>query len=78
MSPNPAVAGKAVAAMALPAGFDYRISLTDLAGRVVLNQPIAAGSQSFAFDQALNAGVYFVHLWQNERPVVVEKLVITQ
>jgi len=44
----------------------------------VLNQPIAAGSQSFAFDQALNAGVYFVHLWQNERPVVVEKLVITQ
>ena len=78
VSPNPAVSGKAVTAMTLPAGFDYRISLTDLAGRVVLNQPIAAGSQSFAFDQALNAGVYFVHLWQNERPVVVEKLVVTQ
>ncbi len=78
VSPNPAVSGKVVASMTLPAGFDYRISLTDLAGRVVLNQPIAAGDQSFAFDQALNAGMYFVHLWQNTRPVVVEKLVVTQ
>ncbi len=78
VSPNPASMGNAVAAMKLPTGFNYRILLTDLASRVVINQPIAAGSQSFFFDNNLNVGVYFVHLWQNERAVVVEKLVVTQ
>ncbi|MBL7806066.1 MAG: T9SS type A sorting domain-containing protein [Saprospiraceae bacterium] len=78
VSPNPATAGKAVATMTLPEGGDYRISLTDLSGRVVINQPIAAGSQTFAIDQPLNAGVYFVQLWQNARPVAVEKLIVTQ
>lgn len=78
VSPNPASTGQVVATMALPAGFDYRITLTDLAGRMVLNQPIPEGSQSFAFANVLHAGSYFVHLWQNERPVAVEKLVVTQ
>lgn len=78
VSPNPASTGKAVATMTLPTGSDYRISLTDLTGRLILNQSIAAGSQSFAFENSLTAGVYFVHLWQNERPVVVEKLVIAK
>ena len=78
VSPNPARAGVATATMTLPAGFDYRITLTDLAGRVVLNQPLAAADRSFAFENKLNEGVYLVHLLQNERPVAVEKLVITR
>lgn len=78
LSPNPAPAGKAVATMVLPSGADYRLSLTDLTGRVVMHQAVTSGSQSFSFENNLHAGVYFVHLWQNERPVVVEKLVITQ
>ena len=76
--PNPALSGKASALMTLPAGFSYRISLTDLTGRVVLSQPIASGSQSFAFNQNLKAGIYFVYLWQNERVVAIEKLILTQ
>lgn len=78
VSPNPAPAGRAVATMMLPAGFDYRITLTDLAGRTVLEKIMAENSQSLTFEMALNAGVYLVHLWQDEHPVVVEKLVISQ
>lgn len=78
VSPNPSATGRVIATMTLPAGFDYRITLTDLAGRVVLNQPLAAANSSFVFENNFNEGVYLVHLWQNERPVAVEKLVITQ
>lgn len=78
VSPNPAVPGKAAAMMTLPAGSGYRISLTDLTGRMILNQPVAAGSQLHTFENSLHAGIYFVHLWQNERPAAVEKLVITE
>ncbi|MEO6759909.1 MAG: MbnP family protein [Saprospiraceae bacterium] len=78
LSPNPAQAGKAVATMSLPAGPDYRITLTDMTGRVVLNQVVPADLRSFAFGENLTAGIYLVHLWQNDRPVIVEKLVVTQ
>lgn len=78
LAPNPAPGGRAVAAMTLPEGSDYRITLTDMTGRVMLNHPVAAGSQTFAFESNLNAGVYFVHLWQNDRRVVAEKLVVAQ
>jgi len=78
VSPNPAAAGQARATMTLPAGSDYRITLCDLTGRVVLNQAISADRQSFTIGESLSTGVYFVQLWQNERPVVAEKLVITQ
>lgn len=77
VSPNPASTGQAVATMTLPAGFDYRVTLTDLSGRTVLNQPVPEGSQSFAFVNDLHAGSYFVHLWQNGRPVAVEQLVVS-
>lgn len=78
VSPNPSATGRAIATMTLPAGFDYRITLTDLVGRVVLNQPLATASRSFAFENNLNGGIYLLHLWQNDRPVVVEKLVVTR
>lgn len=78
VSPNPAAPGEAIITMALPAGYDYRVTLTDLTGRVVINQPVAADRQSYPLIDDLNAGTYLVHLWKNERPVAVEKLVITR
>lgn len=78
VSPNPAAPGKAMVTMTLPAGYDYRVTLTDLAGRVVINQPVSADRQSYPLIDDLNAGTYLVHLWQNQRPVAVEKLVITR
>ncbi len=78
LSPNPSVSGKTVATMALTAGQDYRITLTDLTGRLIVNQSVSAELRAFTFNEQLNAGIYFVHLWQNERPVVVEKLIVTQ
>lgn len=77
VSPNPASSDQAIAAMTLPAGFHYRITLTDLAGRTVLNRTITPDSRSFSFGR-LHTGVYFAHLWQNERPAAVEKLIIGQ
>ncbi len=76
VSPNPATNGQAMVSMNLPAGFDYRLTVTDLAGRVLQNQEIATETQSFSLKNNLNAGAYLVHLWQNERPVAVEKLFI--
>lgn len=76
ISPNPAQAGKTVATMTLPAGYNYRVSLSDLMGRMVLNQALATGAQSFSFENSLNEGVYFVQLWQNDHVVAVEKLVV--
>lgn len=78
LSPNPATVGKAMALMTLPTGFNYRLSLTELSGRTVWNQQIAAGTTSFSLESRVGPGVYIVQLWQNERPVAVEKLVITQ
>ncbi|MBK8965209.1 MAG: hypothetical protein IPM36_00745 [Lewinellaceae bacterium] len=77
VSPNPAAPGEAIVTMTLPAGYSYRVTLTDLIGRVVINQPVAADRQSYPLIDDLNAGTYFVHLWQQERPVAVEKLLIT-
>jgi len=77
VSPNPVSDGQPIATMTLPEGSDYRITLTDLTGRVLLDQAISADRQSFAFGKILSNGVYFVHLWQNARPVVVEKLVVS-
>ncbi|MCY7330982.1 MAG: T9SS type A sorting domain-containing protein, partial [Saprospiraceae bacterium] len=67
-----------VATMSLAAGQDYRITLTNMTGRVVLNQVVPADRRSFTLGENLSAGIYLVHLWQNERPVIVEKLVVTQ
>jgi hypothetical protein len=76
VAPNPASSGAAMVNMALPAGFDYRVTLTDLIGRVVINQPVPVDLRSYPLINDLNTGIYLVHLWQNERPVAVEKLVI--
>jgi hypothetical protein len=78
VSPNPAAPGEAMVTMTLPAGYGYRVTLTDLTGRVIINQPISAETQSYPLFDDLNAGTYLVHLWQNEQPVAVEKLVITR
>jgi len=76
VSPNPAAPGEAMVTMTLPAGYDYRVTLTDLTGRVVINQSISSEIQSYPLFNDLTAGTYLVHLWQNEHPVAVEKLVI--
>ncbi len=78
VSPNPAPAGQAVATMTLPAGSDYRIILSDMTGRVLLNQSVAAELQTMRVGENLDKGVYFVQLWQNDRPVATEKLIIGQ
>lgn len=76
VSPNPAEPGEAIVTMTLPGGDDYRVTLTDLTGRVIMNQSISSETQSYPLFNDLNAGTYLVHLWQNEHPVAVEKLVI--
>ncbi|MCC6412910.1 MAG: T9SS type A sorting domain-containing protein [Saprospiraceae bacterium] len=78
LSPNPAPAGITNATMSLPSGFDYRISLTDLTGKVLLNQKLYSGSQQFNFENKLEPGLYLAHIWQNDRPVAIEKLIVTQ
>ena len=77
VSPNPAPSGTVQISTDLPAGFEYSITLSDLSGRIVLRKPIPAGTKAMPLEQA-NAGVYFLHLWQNNRAVAVEKLVVTE
>lgn len=78
VSPNPASAGPIVATMTLPAGAEYQLTLTDMTGRVLLKQSIAAERQNLLLAEVLDNGVYIVQLWQNERPVGTEKLVVAK
>ena len=78
LSANPMAAPEAAAVMSLPAGFDYRITLTDLAGRTIMNRTVADSATTLSFGNNVAPGVYLVCLWQNERPVATEKLVVTQ
>jgi hypothetical protein len=78
LSPNPAVAGRAQASFELLSGSEYQITLTDCTGRFVSRQQVAPNQQVQAFDAALSPGAYYVHLWQDGRPVVVEKLIVVQ
>lgn len=77
VSPNPAPSGTVQISMDLPAGFEYSITLSDLSGRIVLRKTIPAGAQAMQLEQ-VNAGVYLLHVWQNNRAVAVTKLVATE
>lgn len=74
LTPNPAAPGAIVGQLSLPPGFAYQLRLTDLPGREIASQALPANAGSFRFDQPLPAGMYLVQLWQNGRPVAVEKL----
>jgi hypothetical protein len=78
VSPNPTAKDIAPQVnFSLPAGSNYALTVTDLAGKVVVRQPLTAGeNQSVLLEKMPTSGVFFVHLWQHARPVVVEKLVI--
>jgi hypothetical protein len=77
--PNPAPSGISRLSYELHSGLAYTLTLTDLNGRLLFLKTLAAGSQSVALDGPnLNAGVYFLHLWQDNQPVAVEKLVISE
>lgn len=78
VSPNP-VAGFAAPQVnfTLPSGNDYALTVTDLTGKIVARQTLAAGeNQSLLLEKMPSAGLFFVHLWQNGSPVAVEKLVV--
>jgi hypothetical protein len=77
LAPNPAAVGQLKAMYSLPVAADYRMTVTDLTGRVVARESVDAAGQAQGFTAALQPGTYFVHLWQDGRPVVVEKIVIT-
>lgn len=77
ISPNPATAIGSTIELDLPTGANYQITVTDLAGRVIQQATVATGTQKFPL-QASEAGVYLVHLWQNNAPVAVKKWLITE
>jgi hypothetical protein len=78
VTPNPATAGMPKAMLDLPAGHNYAITLTDLSGRVVIQQVVPVSSREIGFTQKLNNGFYFAHLWQDGHAVASEKVIIQQ
>ena len=75
--PNPAQGAAPTAYFSLPAGHDYLLTVTDLSGKTILNRVLpAADNQSASLDAGWQPGLYFVHLWQDGRPVAIEKLVV--
>ncbi len=78
VSPNPTAKDVAPRVnFSLPAGNHYELTVTDMAGETVARLQIAAGeNQTVLLEKMPAAGLFFVHLWQNTRPVAVEKLVI--
>ncbi|MBK8556942.1 MAG: T9SS type A sorting domain-containing protein [Lewinellaceae bacterium] len=75
---NPVTEAAASVGYELPAGAEYRVTLTNLSGRVLLNTAVPTGTGVFQIEEKLTAGLYFVHLWENNHAVAVEKLVVVQ
>lgn len=77
VSPNPATDAVPQVNFSLPSGNDYALTVTDLTGKIIARQTLAAGEkQSLLLEKIPSAGLFFVHLWQNGSPVAVEKLVV--
>lgn len=77
LTPNPVRNVAPLVNFSLPAGGTYMLTVTDLTGKVLTRQPLAGGeNQSLLLEKIPVAGLYFVHLWHNDRPVAVEKLVV--
>lgn len=77
VSPNPVVANQSPqVGFSLPEGYEYELTVSDVAGKIITRQPLAVGdNQSLLLEKMPETGIFFVHLWQNNRPVAVEKLV---
>jgi hypothetical protein len=77
VAPNPVRDAAPQVSFSLPPGDDYTLTLTDLTGKVIVRKTLFAGeNQYFILEKLPITGLYFVHLWQNERPVAVEKLIV--
>lgn len=77
LTPNPVRDAAPTVNFSLPAGDGYVLTVTDLTGKTIARQPVTAGeNQSLVLDKMPAAGLFFVHLWQNGSPLVVEKLVV--
>ncbi len=77
VSPNPVRNAAPQVNISLPTGDGYVLTVTDITGKIVARQSIAAGeNQSHLLEKMPAAGMFFVHLWQNGNPLAVEKLVV--
>jgi hypothetical protein len=78
VSPNPLTNHDVTQVMlSLPVGHDYLLQVTDLTGKLMLRQPLTgAENQTVALPNMPTAGLYFVHLMQDNQPIAVEKLII--
>jgi len=77
VAPNPVRDAAPQVSFSLPTGEDYALTVTDLTGKIIARRTLAAGeNQSLLLEKMPTAGLFFVHLWQNDRPVAVEKLVV--
>lgn len=77
VSPNPAAGNMGQAAFYLPEGHGYQLAVSDLTGRILSVQPLAAGYATAGLN-APGAGMYLVQLLQNGVPVVTEKWVVAR
>lgn len=79
VSPNPAKGVLPQVNLTLPDGGDYRLTVTDIIGKVLYDKVFASViNQSLSLVEMTEPGLYFVQLWQNDKPVAVEKLVVLE
>lgn len=77
VAPNPVRDAAPQVNFSLPIGNSYALTVTDLTGKIIARQTLAAGeNQSVLLKKMPSAGLFFVHLWENGSPVAVEKLVV--
>lgn len=77
VSPNPVSNATPTLAYSLPAGSGYALTVSDLTGKILVNQTLVAGeNQKLALEKLPSAGLYLLHLWHNGNAVAIEKLVV--
>ena len=75
VQPNPSFDKNTQVILNLPTAGNYELTLTDLAGRVIQTQNIAAGEQTIEI-KSNHAGVFFIHLWKDGEPIAFEKWMV--
>lgn len=78
VTPNPVTLGSnAQVRYTLLPGNTYELTIADMAGKIIARQPLQPGQdQLLELAKMPSAGAYLVQLWQNARPVSVEKLIV--
>lgn len=75
IQPNPSFDKTTSVVLNLPTEGNYKLTLTDVTGRVIQTQTVSSYEQTIRMESNYS-GVFFIHLWKDGAPVAFEKWIV--